>query len=74
MARDKTVSEIGIDAGTVTNIIVNWTNEVGIPTAAALRIERRNSKGLLRVFESVQEDCVSQEFCPVRWQTMKLAD
>jgi hypothetical protein len=37
--------EIGIGAGTVTNIIANWTNEVGIPTAAALRIERRNSKG-----------------------------
>jgi len=36
-ARDKIAREIGIGAGTVTNIIANWTNEVGTPTAAALR-------------------------------------
>ncbi|MGN6633805.1 MAG: hypothetical protein ACTHKP_16450 [Nitrososphaeraceae archaeon] len=36
-ARDKIAREIGIGAGTVTSIIANWTNEVGTPTAAALR-------------------------------------
>lgn len=36
-ARDKIAGEIGIGAGTVTNIIAQWTNEVGTPTAAALR-------------------------------------
>lgn len=36
-ARDKIAREIGIGAGTVTNIIANWTNKVGTPTAAALR-------------------------------------
>jgi hypothetical protein len=36
-ARDKIAREIGIGADTVTNIIANWTNEVGIPTAAAPR-------------------------------------
>jgi hypothetical protein len=36
-ARDKIAREIGIGAGNVTNIIANWTNEVGTPTAAALR-------------------------------------
>jgi len=36
-ARDKIAGEIGIGAGTVTNIIAKWTNEVGAPTAAALR-------------------------------------
>lgn len=36
-ARDKIAREIGIGAGTVINIIANWTNEVGTPTATALR-------------------------------------
>lgn len=36
-ARDKIAREVGIGAGTVTSIIANWTNEVGTPTAAALR-------------------------------------
>ena len=35
--RDKIAGELGIGAGTVTNIIANWTNEVGTPTAASLR-------------------------------------
>lgn len=36
-ARDKIAGEIGVGAGTVTNIIAKWTDEVGIPTAAAIR-------------------------------------
>jgi hypothetical protein len=36
-ARDKIAGEIGVGAGTVTNIIAKWTDEVGTPTAAALR-------------------------------------
>jgi hypothetical protein len=36
-ARDKIAGEIGVGAGTVTNIIAKWTDEVGIPTAGAIR-------------------------------------
>ncbi|MGA7897848.1 MAG: hypothetical protein WCA39_03200 [Nitrososphaeraceae archaeon] len=36
-ARDKIAGEIGVGAGTVTNIIARWTDEVGIPTAGAIR-------------------------------------
>jgi len=58
-ARDKIAGEIGIGAGTVTNIIAQWTNEVGAPTAAALRELSIEFEGLVWVSESAQEDCVS---------------
>jgi transposase len=35
--RDKIASDISIGAGTVTNIISEWKEEVGIPTANTLR-------------------------------------
>lgn len=36
--RDKIASDISIGAGTVTNIISEWKEEIGIPTADTLRI------------------------------------
>src|SRR5215217_734866 len=36
--RDKIASDISIGAGTVTNIISKWKEEIGIPTADTLRI------------------------------------
>ena len=35
--RDKIAGELGIGAGTVTNIIAKWTDDVGTPTASAVR-------------------------------------
>ncbi|HEX2124673.1 MAG TPA: hypothetical protein VHF44_03620 [Nitrososphaeraceae archaeon] len=36
--RDKIASDISISAGTVTNIISEWKEKIGIPTADTLRI------------------------------------
>ena len=36
--RDKIASDISLGAGTVTNIISEWKEEIGIPTADTLRI------------------------------------
>jgi outer membrane murein-binding lipoprotein Lpp len=36
--RDKIASDISMGAGTVTNIISEWKEEIGIPTADALRV------------------------------------
>ena len=36
--RDKIASDISIAAGTVTKIISEWKEEIGIPTADALRV------------------------------------
>ena len=35
--RDKIAGELGIGAGTVTNIIAKWTDDVGTPTASSVR-------------------------------------
>jgi hypothetical protein len=35
--RDKIAGEVGLGAGTVTNIIAKWTDDVGTPTASAVR-------------------------------------
>lgn len=36
--RDKIASDISMGAGTVTNIISEWKEEIGIPTADGLRV------------------------------------
>jgi hypothetical protein len=36
--RDKIASDISMGAGTVTNIISEWKEEIGIPTADTLRV------------------------------------
>ena len=36
--RDKIASDISMGAGTVTNIISEWKEEIGMPTADTLRI------------------------------------
>src|SRR5689334_24973740 len=68
-ARDKIAREIGIGAGTVTNIIANWTNEVGTPTAAALRVLRVEIR---RVGMSIRE--CARGLCIIRDVLSKMVE